>query len=258
MFETFDAAAYGEGISNIYDAPGYCLEDEEEAASFLYQTSVAVATDVANYESIYGCSVSALELGIGSGRVARPLAQKGVKVVGIDSSPAMLAKLPRDEMITGYLGDMTELQDLKEEFCIVFCVFNTLALVANQEDQIKVFQHAAKYLRPGGRFIIQLDVPDPAYMARSEWITVHNIKESGVEIGVCQHDPIGQVLDFQLMQLSDQGIKMSPARARYVWLSEIDLMARVAGMHLDSRAADWVGGQFGKSSQQHVSVYKKA
>ncbi|MFG2441050.1 class I SAM-dependent DNA methyltransferase [Streptomyces sp. NPDC048508] len=202
----------------------------------------------------------ALELGIGTGRVAIPLALKGVDVTGIDSSSLMLKKLHAKKspaVVTTLLDDMTEYHEHLKSFNLVYCVFNTITCLARQEDQLQLFINASKYLHRGGYFTIQADVPDPAYLQLREWVKIHSVNSYGVEMLLCQHDPIRQLIDYQFVSYREDKVQLFPARQRYVWAAEFDAMAAAANLRLVEREADWDGAPFKPTSQQHVSVYQK-
>ena len=200
---------------------------------------------------------AALEFAIGTGRVAIPLRQRGVRVTGIELSPAMVAQLrtKADEAaIPVVMGDMTT-ATAPGRFRLAYLVFNTISNLLTQAKQVECFRNAARHLEPGGRFVIELGVPDLRILPPGQQGTVFRA-EPGY-IGVDTFDPLSQHLvshHFRFGEGREARVFRSPHR--YIWPSELDLMGQLAGFSLESRHADWNGAAFTTESTSHVSVYR--
>jgi len=239
----YDASTYGDGVADVYDDwhPG---GDPEPIVERL----VAVAADG-----------PALELGIGTGRIAIPLAAAGVAVHGIDGSEAMVEKLrakPGGESIQVTIGDFADL-DLEDRFSLVFVVFNTFFGILEQDDQVRCFQSVADHLAPGGRFLLECFVPDLGRFDRGQRLAVAAIDDDGIRIEASLYDPVGQRVKGQVISMTESGSRFYPLRVRYCWPSELDLMARLAGLELEHRWGGWDREPFTAASGNHVSVYRK-
>ncbi|WP_315092892.1 class I SAM-dependent methyltransferase [uncultured Cellulomonas sp.] len=199
----------------------------------------------------------ALELAIGTGRVAVPLAQRGVPVVGIELSPHMVEQLRTkadESTIPVVLGDMSRVT-APGEFTLVYLVFNTIANLLTQEEQVACFRNAARHLAPGGCFVVELWVPELRKLPPGVEATVW-LNEPGY-IGLDTYDVLHQRVVSHHFRF-DEGRQAELGRTphRYIWPSELDLMAQLAGFHLESRHADWSGAEFTADSRSHVSVYR--
>ena len=197
-----------------------------------------------------------LEFAIGTGRVALPLSARGLSVSGVEASPEMVAKLlakPGGEAIPVTLGDMAEAGP-EGEFDLVFLVFNTLFNLTTQDAQVRCFQNAARRLSPRGVFVLETFIPDVADLNRQEVRTMA-VSFRSAWLEAVAHDPVTQTVDYQRIRLSSDGVRLIPLAMRYAWPAEIDLMARVAGLQLRERWADWDRSPFTAKSGKHVSVY---
>lgn len=199
----------------------------------------------------------ALEFAIGTGRVALPLAERGVEVHGIELSEPMLAEMrvkPGGDTIPVAIGDMTSAR-VPGEFSLVYLVFNTIGNLTTQAGQVACFQNAADHLAPGGRFVIEVGVPDPP--RRHEPSPFRPFSMTDEHIGVDEYiDPVEQVFISHHYRPNDaEGARVS-GRFRYVWPSELDLMAQLAGMRLVDRWAGWNRETFNGASPSHVSVWQ--
>lgn len=201
-----------------------------------------------------------LELAIGTGRVALPLAARGLSVQGIEASEAMVAKLrekPGGSVIPVEIGDMAEVR-VNDTFDLIYLVFNTIFNLTTQEAQVRCFQNAARHLNPKGVFVVETIVPD-----FSEYVDGQRIKGSWVELNAARfeiaiHDPVAQTVAFQRIVISEEGTRMVPHFMRYTWPSELDLMARLAGLKRRERWAWWDRSPFTADSKSHVTVYAPA
>ncbi len=239
----YDPAAYGDRMADVYDewlgVPG----GTDDEATFLAGLAGAGP---------------ALELGIGTGRVALPLAQAGVDVRGIDASEAMVERLrakPGGEDIPVSIGDFADV-DVEGDFSLVFVVFNAFFGLLSQEDQARCFANVARRLQGGGAFVIEAFVPDPTRFDRGQTTRTQHVEMGRVILECSRHDPVGQRVDSQNVVIGEGETKLYPGgRIRYAWPSELDLMARLAGLRLRERWGDWRRAPFTAASTGHVSVY---
>jgi SAM-dependent methyltransferase len=199
----------------------------------------------------------ALEFAVGTGRVAVPLAERGVSVTGIELSPPMLEQLrtKADETaIPVIAGSMTEAV-APGEFTLVYLVYNTISNLLTQAEQVACFRNAARHLLPGGRFVIELWVPELRVLPPGKQASVWQV-EPGY-IGLDTYDTLNQQVvshHFRFGEGREARLLRSPHR--YIWPAELDLMAQLAGFELESRHADWSGSEFTAESKSHVSVYR--
>lgn len=199
----------------------------------------------------------ALELAIGTGRVAVPLSERGIPVAGIEISPAMIAQLrtKSDEAtIPVILGDMSA-TIAPGSYTLVYLVYNTLSNLLTQAEQVMCFRNAARHLAPGGRFVVELWVPELRKLTPGQHAVVWR-SEPGY-IGLDTYDVLRQQVvshHFRFDESRQAHIFRSPHR--YIWPAELDLMGELAGFALESRHADWVGSPFTADSRSHVSVYR--
>ena len=200
---------------------------------------------------------AAVEFAIGTGRIAVPLSQAGVSVSGMDFSEPMLAQLrmkPESASIETALGDMTSTV-MGQDFSLAYLVFNTIMNLRSQAGQVACFKNAAAHLRPGGRFVIEVIVPE---VHRLGGQTVVPFGFTDTHVGFDDYvDRVDQILISHHVNVAD-GVGHRSANAfRYVWPSELDLMAQIAGMDLEHRWADWSRNEFTEESPSHVSVWRK-
>ena len=196
---------------------------------------------------------AALELGIGTGRIALPLAARGVPVHGIDLSEPMVAQLrakPGGEAVPVTIGDMTSTR-VAGPFRLVYLVFNTINNLLTQDAQVACFENAAAHLEPGGNFVVEVGVPALQLLPPGERYVAFAVSEDYV--GVDEYDVVDQGL---ISHHQSTGRRLSMP-FRYVWPSELDLMARIAGLTLRDRWADWTRAPFTAASRSHVSVWTK-
>ncbi|MFD7090944.1 class I SAM-dependent methyltransferase [Streptomyces sp. NPDC059896] len=199
----------------------------------------------------------ALEFAIGTGRVAVPLAGRGVSVTGIELSLPMveLLRTKADEAtIPVVIGDMATAV-APGKFSLVYLVFNTISNLLTQDEQVECFRNAARHLAPGGRFVIELWVPELRKLPPGQTATVWQC-EPGY-IGLDTYDVLHQhVVSHHFRFDETQEARLSRSPHRYIWPAELDLMARLAGFELETRHADWDGAAFTAESRSHVSVYR--
>ena len=200
----------------------------------------------------------ALELGIGTGRIAVPLAARGLRVDGIDLSAAMLEQLqqrPGGEHLQVTRGDFVDVP-VEGSYRLIFVVFNTFYNLLSQEDQVRCFENVAIHLEGGGLFLIEALSPAFLYRLRNnQYVDAEAIAVDEVHLDLLRHYPERQVIEESHVSLSPAGLRLNPVVQRYAWPSELDLMARIAGLQLKERWGGWRGEPYSGSSQRHISVY---
>jgi SAM-dependent methyltransferase len=231
---------YGARIAGVYDEwyAGYA------------EATVSVLVELAQ-------GGRALELGIGTGRVAIPLAQQGVEVHGIDVSAEMVARLrtkPGGERIPVTMGNFAEV-GVEGHYNLVYVLFNTFFALLTQEEQVRCFQNVASHLTPSGVFVIEAFVPELSRFTAQQALRVTRLGENEVHLDASQHNPPLQQITSQHVVLSGQGVQLYPVTIRYAWPSELDLMARLAGLRLRQRLANWQKAEFSAESGKHISIY---
>jgi SAM-dependent methyltransferase len=198
-----------------------------------------------------------LEFAVGTGRVAVPLAARGVPVTGIELSEPMIAQLRTkadDRTVPVVVGDMAT-ATAPGRFALVYLVYNTISNLLTQAEQVACFRNAARHLTPGGRFVIELGVPELRRLPPGQdGIVFH--AEAGY-LGVDTYDPLRQHLVSYHFTFDDgKQARVGRCPQRYIWPAELDLMGQLAGFELESRHADWTGAEFTAESRSHVSVYR--
>ena len=199
----------------------------------------------------------ALELGIGTGRIALPLAQRGVPVHGIELSKAMVARLrakPGGEDIAVTIGDFATTK-VDGTFSVAYLVYNTIMNLTTQAAQVACFRNVAAHLQPGGCFAIEVGVPDLRRLPYGERFVIFDASET--HWGIDEYDVATQGLTSHHFEVRDGRIEKSSGPFRYVWPAELDLMAEMAGMELRERWSGWKREPFSSDSRQHVSVWEK-
>jgi len=238
----YGAETYGERVAPVYDA--------------WYD---GVKPGMIDVLASFAGGGPALELGIGSGRIALPLVQRGIEVHGIDASESMVALLrgkPGGERIPVRMDSFASV-DGACEYGMVYVVFNTFFALLTQGDQVRCFAGAARALRPGGCFLMEAFVPDMTRFERGQCTNTTRVGLQEVMIDASLHDPVLQRVSSQHVVLSEAGVSLYPVEIRYAWPSELDLMARLAGLRLKHRWAGWGVEPFTAGSGQHISVWEK-
>jgi SAM-dependent methyltransferase len=202
----------------------------------------------------------ALELGIGTGRIALPLVSRSVNVSGVDAAPSMidrLSKKPNADKIKVYKGSFADV-DVEGEFELVYVVFNTFFALSSQDEQVRCFRNVAAHLTNSGCFLIEAFVPNLNRFTGGQVNWATKVTEEVVELDVGQHDAVAQRVVSQKVVLKDGSVKLYPVQLRYAWPSEIDLMAQLAGLSLRERWGSWQRGSFDSDSGKHISIYERA
>lgn len=202
-----------------------------------------------------------LELAIGTGRIALPLAARGITVDGIELSPAMVAQLrrkPGGDRIAVTIGDFADVP-VDGAYKLVFVVFNTLFNLLTQDDQVRCFENVARRLTGDGLFLVEAGLPSEFMGLRgNQYVDAERVEVDEVSLDVGRYDPVSQTLDESHIVLTREGVRLFPIVTRYAWPSELDLMARIAGLRLKDRWSGWQREPFTATSQRHVSVYERA
>ncbi len=203
-------------------------------------------------------SGAALELGIGTGRIALPLAQRGVRVHGIDLSEAMVARLrakPGAEELGVTIGDFATTLVEGAAFSLAYLVFNTIMNLTTQDEQVECFRNVAAHLEPGGCFVIEVGIPGLQRLPPGE--TFQPFTVTPTRLGFDEYDIAAQGLVSHHYSVVDGSFTVNSVPFRYVWPAELDLMARIAGLTLRERWGGWLREPFTSESTSHVSVWEK-
>jgi Methyltransferase domain len=232
--------SFDEEIAESYD--DHPRGDESEAVAFLEELARGGP---------------ALELAIGTGRIASPLAARGIRVEGIDLSEAMVARLrtkPGGDEIAVTIGDFADVP-VEGTYRLIYVVYNTFFNLLTQKDQVRCFENVATHLTDDGSFVIEAGVPNDFYrLHNDQYVDAEAIGIDKVRLDLLRHDPVGQRTEESHVTLSPQGIRLNPIVQRYAWPSELDLMARIAGLRLKERWDGWRRQPF-TSTGNCVSVY---
>jgi len=238
-----DPGLFGRQWAATYDGPGN--PDPAPAVEFL--AGLAAGGPV-------------LELAIGSGRVALPLAERGIAVEGIEASPEMVALLrakPGGQAIPVVIGDMADV-GVTGPYRLVYLVFNTLFNLTGAGRQEDCLRNVARVLAPGGAFVIEAFVPDPADFDRDEQqIQVRSVTEDSVTVRLHHYDRAAQRFLRQTITFTNGGLQLRPFGMHYRWPEQIDGLAAAVGLQLQARYATWQRAPFGPDSRDHISVYRK-
>ncbi len=242
--EKYTPATYGDRIAEVYDD--------------LYQQAFDIEPAVGLLAELAGAG-RALELGIGTGRVALPLAARGVVVLGVNASESMVKQMRKKvggKGIPVTIGDFTKVP-VRGTFDLVYVVFNTIFGLDTQDAQVACFANVARRLRPGGVFLIEAFVPDLTRFVRGQNISTARTGVDEVWLDASRYDAVNQVVNTQHIHITGLGTRLFPVRLRYSYPPELDLMARLAGMRLKDRWGGWRKEPFTAASTSHVSVYGK-
>lgn len=230
-------------------------EGYDDASASMFDPTVVDAA--VNFLAELAGEGGALELGIGTGRIALPLSRRGARVHGIDLSPAMVARLrakPGAGDIGLTIGDFATTR-VEGAFRLAYLVYNTIANLTTQDDQVECFRNVAAHLEPGGCFVVEVEVPQLQRLPPGE--TVRAFTLSATRLGFDEYDIAAQGLVSHHYRVFDGRSESFSVPFRYVWPSELDLMARLAGMTLRERWGGWEREPFTSESTKHVSVWEK-
>jgi SAM-dependent methyltransferase len=256
-----DADGYGEAFADVYD--------EWYGQSFDTDGAVELLARLAGPGPV-------LELGVGTGRLAVPLADQGLTVIGVDASPRMLEQLaakPGGEAVVAVLADMADVGRAVREvaersragarpvpafgYRLAFCAYNTFLNLHTEAAQRGCLEGTASLLAPDGALVVEAYVPaTPGEVARTS-LDVARVTTESVVLTATEHDPDAQVVTGQHVELRDGSVRLRPWRIRYLTTDQLDAMAADAGLHLADRWADWRGAPFEERSSTHVSLYRR-
>ena len=240
----YDESTYGERIAEVYDG--------------LYEIFRGDALAAVEFLAPLAKGRRVLELGIGTGRIALPLAERGIKIHGVDASPAMVAKLRSKSggaEIPVEMGNFANLK-LGGRFSLIYVVFNTFFGLLAQEDQVRCFTRVAKRLTPDGAFVIEALVPDLTRFDRGQRTSTTLLSDERTIMAVSKLDAAPQRIRSQHLVIDKSGVHRYPVELRFAYPPELDLMARIAGMRLRARWGGWDRRPFTSESANHVSVYE--
>jgi SAM-dependent methyltransferase len=241
------------GDDGYFDERVAARYDESSAEMF----DPGVVDPVVDFLVELARSGRALELGIGTGRIALPLARRGVPVHGIELSKAMAARLrakPGGEDVGVTIGDFAT-ATVDGTFSVAYLVFNTISNLTAQEAQVACFRNVAAHLEPGGCFVIEVGIPNLQRLPPGETMRVFHASET--HWGIDEHDVANQGLISHHFELVDGRFERLSMPFRYTWPAELDLMAQLAGMSLRERWSGWKREPFTSESRKHVSVWEK-
>ncbi|MBD0838012.1 class I SAM-dependent DNA methyltransferase [Streptomyces sp. TRM68416] len=236
---------FGEKIAATYDT-----SESEMFHPDVVKATVDVLADLAG-------DGSALELAVGTGRIALPLAARGVPVHGIDMSRAMVARLrakPGGDGIAVTIGDIATTR-VDGRFTVAYLVFNTINNLTTQDAQVDCFRNAAAHLAPGGRFVVEVGVPELRKLPPGQ--TAVPFRITPTQWAFDTYEPATQAMSSNYVTIVDGRAEHESIPFRYVWPAELDLMARLAGLRLHARWEDWSGAPFTNESTRHVSIWEK-
>lgn len=203
----------------------------------------------------------ALELGIGTGRFAIPLHDRGIKLHGVDASQRILDKLQdklEGRVIPVTLADFANLPQIPTApFDLAFCTFSSFFLLLTQKEQITCFQSTARLLGSKGRLVLELFNPDVSRYGKEQPVYVGGFERNEIMLEASRHDPVQQRVSCRFMRFRDGQFSVVPVELRYAWPSEIDLMAALAGMKLVERWSGWDRAPFYAGAFKHISIYQK-
>ncbi|MER9573901.1 methyltransferase domain-containing protein [Mesorhizobium opportunistum] len=219
---------------------------------------IAEAGETVAFLERYASGDSALELGIGDGRVAVPLSERGVRVEGIDNSDSMLKLLAeRSDLIKAWKADIANFRS-EQCYSLVYCVYNTFTLLFTREAQLACLRSASEVLGDKGVFVIELGVPALDGFVSGQKVTTLLLDEENTLLNADVHDSLKQNFVSTLLWFSGTSVRRLPHRIRYVYHQELDTMAECVGLELVERWGDWTKGAFTEGSKRHISVYRRS
>jgi SAM-dependent methyltransferase len=238
--ENYDPAkSFGEDTAAIYDDTP--RGDEAETVAFLERLAAGGPV---------------LELAIGTGRIALPLAARGLDVAGIDIAPAMVEKLrakPGGDRIAVTMGNFADVP-VEGMYRLIYLVFNTIVNLLTQDEQVRCFENVAAHLTEDGVFVVEAAVAGVSF-PHQNYVDAEAVAVNEVQLDVGRYDPVTQLLAESHVHLTPDGVRLYPIVTRYISPAEMDLMARIAGLRLKARWGGWQGEPFTGESKRHVSVY---
>lgn len=236
--------SFGNDVSKRYDEED-TRGDEDETVQFLAECARGRDT---------------LEFAVGTGRIAIPLSKTGIHVEGIELSQHMVERMrekPGGTNVRVTMGDMSRVATGRT-YGLVYLIYNTICNLLTQDDQVRCFENAARHLSEDGLFVLECMVPnDVSSRFGHQYVDAQRVEVHYVELDVCRYDPVTQILDENHVRIGTEGLTLKPIRTRMVYPSELDLMARIAGLRLRDRFGGWNGEMYSASSLRHVSLYER-
>ena len=244
---TYRPETYGDRIADIYDTL------YPDAAQIRGEAEPEILERLAEFAG----SGPALELGIGTGRIALPLQERGVEVEGIDASSEMIAKLrakPGGADLAVHQGSFAEFE-FPRRYPLIYAVFNTFFALSTQAEQLSCFRSVAQHLTADGVFVLRVFVLDLGRYRQHQAVGALRVELDEAWLELAEHDPVTQHIRVQQIQFTGGTQRMYPIELRYAWPSELDLMAELAGLTRRERWGGWDRQPFGRDSTKHVSVF---
>jgi SAM-dependent methyltransferase len=238
----YDPARDGDLLSDVYDKWHGEHPDTEATVEFLARLAGPGPV---------------LELGPGTGRLAVPLIERGIEVHGIEASRRMAERMrakPGGDRLRITIGDFADV-GVDETFTLVFAAFNTFTNLFTEEDQVRCFANVARHLTANGSFVLEALVPSADLVKAGHGVNVLQVDADNVVLGASTYDRVTQQLRMTYVVFDEKGVRLIPLHARFVWPAELDLMARLAGLHLKERWGGWRGEPFTADSKSQVSAY---
>jgi SAM-dependent methyltransferase len=244
----YDPSTWGDRLADVYEEWLAATPVDSER-----EQTISLLADLAGEGRV-------LELAVGSGRLAIPLAERGLDVYGIDASGSMIAKLrerPGGDRVTVSVGNFADVA-VEGEFSLIFVVFNTFPALVAQEEQVRCFRNAAEHLTRDGLFVVETATLNRSWLARDNSIYVWGVEPDRVMLSFERHDAATQTTIQMEAWITEQETRFFPSLDRYVWIGELDLMARLAGLELRERYGGWGREPFTAESRRHISAYGRA
>ena len=240
--DDWKAAAFDERVAALYDEDPP-RADTEDCVSLLEELAAGGPV---------------LELAIGTGRIGVPLAARGLRVDGIDSSPHMLDKLRAKggaQNIAATLGNFADVA-VEGAYRLIYVVYNTLPNLGTQDEQVRCFENVVAHLTDDGVFVVEAGIMDPKWLANNnQYVEAEHVGIDEVALDVCRVDSVAQVMYENHVHITGGSVRLYPVLTRYIWPSEMDLMARLAGLRLKNRWGGWKREPFTSTSTNNISVY---
>lgn len=243
--EDYEPQMYGDRFAGVYDE-----EDGAEAGP--------IGPVVDALAALVRPGSSVMELGVGTGRIALPMAERGFRVSGIDISPRMIDQLhakPGADAVDVRIGSFVQVPG--GPYDLIYAVYNTFSFLTSLDEQVSCFLSVGKALAPGGAFVIEEWTPDLSRFPDGHRLLGYGLETDQVKLDVMNFDLLDHTLETMTVVMRQTGLDLVPARQRLVWPSELDLMARLAGLDVEARWQDWSGVPFTLGYGPHISVFRR-
>ncbi|MBM7789584.1 class I SAM-dependent methyltransferase [Tenggerimyces flavus] len=243
--EDYSVSTYGDTVAGIYDGWHGLWEDPADAVEYLAKLADGGRV---------------LELGIGTGRVAIPLAARGLDVQGVDASAEMVRVMrtkPGGDLPV-IIGDAADVANLVSgSFSLIYCVFSSFYGILTQKEQLRCLSGVFDRLQPGGSFVVETFYPDLTKFSNNKSLELFHFTPERISIWASRHDKLAQTIHTEDLHVRNGSVQAYPVKVRYVWPAELDLMTRLSGLELVSRQADWNGQEFTSRSFNYITTYRK-